>query len=126
RQGSAHAYERERRLQMGERRGGVPRGCLRRLALPDGSLPAHWCPPDSTQIRARPVASQRELRQRACPRLRVDEYPGWPHRPRAGFPYVPGWVERSVLGNFGLWKAVCFLPLIGDPWVEVQMVPVSY
>src|SRR6266853_378920 len=82
---------------MDQRSGGLPRGQLRRITLPNGSLSACFRPATTTEIRARPVGSDCRLRQPSRARLCDREHQGRPGHAGAGVPNVSGWAKFAVL-----------------------------
>src|SRR6267154_1204185 len=82
---------------MDQRSGGLPRGKLWSITIPNGSLSACVRPAATTEIRARPVGSDCRLRQPSRARLCDREHQGRPARAGAGVPNVSRWAKFAVL-----------------------------
>src|SRR6266853_1549941 len=98
---------------MDQRSGGLPRGQLWRITLPNGSLSACVGPAATTEIWARPVGSDCRLRQPSRARLCDREHQGRAGRAGAGVPNVQGWTQFAVLRR--VLKVVEGLPENGIP-----------
>src|SRR6267154_2905587 len=109
---------------MDQRSGGLPRGQLWRITVPNGSLSACVRPAATTEIWARPVGSHCRLRQPSRTRLCDREHQGRPGRAGAGVPNVSGWAKFAVLKMVS--KVVESLPENGIPQPVSSRDAVSY
>src|SRR5437016_2967791 len=82
---------------MDQRNGSVASGQLRRVAIPDGSLPACFGTAATSKIWARPVGSHRRLREFTGARYGDGEHARRTSCADAGFSDFSGWAKPAIL-----------------------------